>query len=118
MFPLLLELCQQRDEPRIFSNAVEVRVVLKEGIAGESILRGPDQEFDRLFGLFHDGISAADVVGSVMEVAKTFASFNRLGDFSFRPFIILVRRRQDCLEACEQPAIIVRKIFQVSFGRS
>ena len=81
MFPLLLLLRQESNEPGILPQIIQVRVAFKQRIAGKAIVGRRLQPFDRLLRFVHQRIGARNIIGRVMKVPESLSLFNRCFDF-------------------------------------
>ena len=86
MFPFLAKLGQETLESRTPSQALQERIGLEEGIAGESVVRGIFNPLLRPIEVAERGIDLADGVRGVMKMAKAAADPDRGGDIGFGAF--------------------------------
>jgi hypothetical protein len=75
ILPLLPLFCQERDEAGILSKVIQIGIRLEQRITRQAVPSRHLQPLDRLLGFIHERISTGDVIGRMMEVAKTLSSF-------------------------------------------
>src|SRR5580704_15661989 len=86
MLPLLLLLRHECDKLRVFSQVIQLGVLVKQRIIWKALIGGHSQPFHRLLWFLHKSVSGGDVVRRVMEVSVAAAngqcSLDRLLSFA------------------------------------
>ncbi len=73
---------------RILPQVVEVRIFIKEGITGETVVCGHLQKLNGWFRLMHQDIGRSDDVGSVVEMLVAFPNLDGAADALFGSLLV------------------------------
>ena len=84
ILPLLLLLRQERYEPGILPQVIEVPVCLEQRKTRKAIIGGRLQPLDCLLRFIHQRVGARNVIGRVVKVTEPFSFLDRQFDLVFR----------------------------------
>ena len=80
VLPLLFQLRYQGNEAWVLSEVIQIRIIFKHGITRKAVVCRRLEPVKCRFSLFHQRVSAGNIIGSVMKVTESLPFFYCFSD--------------------------------------